>query len=39
MPVFQGQLSEDQVLALLSYIKSLSKEGTSPGAAPVAAAH
>jgi cytochrome c oxidase subunit 2 len=39
MPVFQGQLSEDQVLALLSYIKSLSKEGTSPGGAPVAAAH
>ena len=39
MPVFQGQLSEDQVLALLAYIKSLSKEGVSPAGAPVATAH
>jgi cytochrome c oxidase subunit 2 len=28
MPTFQGQISEDQVIALISYIKSI---GTAPG--------
>jgi len=39
MPTFQGQLTEDQVVALLAYIKSLSKEKASSEAAPAAAVH
>jgi len=39
MPTFQGQLTEDQVVALLAYIKSLSKEKASASAAPEAGAH
>jgi cytochrome c oxidase subunit 2 len=31
MPTFQGQLSEEQVMALIAYIKSLG--GSAPGAA------
>ncbi len=33
MPTFQGQLSEEQLMSLVAYIKSLS--GPSPGSAPV----
>jgi cytochrome c oxidase subunit 2 len=37
MPTFQGQVSEDALLQLLAYIKSLSKgEAGAPGAASVA---
>lgn len=31
MPTFQGLVSEDQVNALVAYVKSLSKPGDSPG--------
>jgi cytochrome c oxidase subunit 2 len=34
MPTFQGQVSEDQLVQLIAYIKSLHAEGTTPAAAP-----
>ena len=39
MPTFDGQLTEEQVLALISYIKAIgpppgSQQPTSPGTAP-----
>jgi cytochrome c oxidase subunit 2 len=39
MPTFQGQLSEEQVVALVAYIKSLSKQHASPQSAAAAEAH
>ena len=39
MPTYRGQLSEEEILELISYIKSLSKEGEeSATAAPVSPA-
>jgi cytochrome c oxidase subunit 2 len=32
MPVFQGQISEEQVMQLIAYIKSLKAPGTAPAA-------
>jgi cytochrome c oxidase subunit 2 len=32
MPVFQGQISEEQVMELIAYIKSLKAPGTAPAA-------
>jgi cytochrome c oxidase subunit II len=34
MPTFQGQVSEDQLVQLIAYIKSLHAEGTTPTTAP-----
>jgi cytochrome c oxidase subunit 2 len=40
MPTFQGQVSEEGLLQLLAYIKSLSKAASAPaGAAPAPAPH
>ena len=33
MPTFQGLVSEEQLLQLIAYVKSLSQQGTSPSAA------
>ena len=33
MPTFQGLVSEEQLLQLIAYVKSLSQQGTSPAAA------
>ena len=37
MPTFQGLVTEEQLLQLIAYIKSLSKPGAAPAAAPRAA--
>ena len=37
MPTFQGLVSEEQLLQLIAYVKSLSQQGTSPAAAGTAA--
>ena len=34
MPTFQGLVTEEQLLQLISYVKSLSQEGQAPGAKP-----
>ena len=34
MPTFQGQVSEDQMVQLMAYIKSLHVEGQTPATAP-----
>jgi cytochrome c oxidase subunit 2 len=34
MPTFQGLVSEEQLLQLISYVKSLSQQGAAPGSAP-----
>jgi len=34
MPTFQGLVSEEQLLQLISYVKSLSQQGTAPGSGP-----
>jgi cytochrome c oxidase subunit 2 len=34
MPTFQGLVSEEQLLQLIAYIKSLSKPGSAPAGAP-----
>jgi cytochrome c oxidase subunit II len=36
MPTFQGQLTEEQILALMSYVKSLQKEPVPPTGAGIA---
>lgn len=37
MPTFQGQVSEDQIIQVLAFIKSLPGGAASPGASPAAA--
>jgi cytochrome c oxidase subunit 2 len=37
MPTFQGQVSEDQIIQLIAFIKSLPGSTASPGASPAAA--
>ena len=37
MPTFQGQVSEDQIIQLIAFIKSLPGGAASPGASPAAA--
>jgi cytochrome c oxidase subunit 2 len=37
MPTFQGQVSEDQIIQLIAFIKSLPGGTASPGASPAAA--
>ena len=34
MPTFQGLVTEEQLLQLISYVKSLSQQGQAPGSAP-----
>ena len=34
MPTFQGLISEEELLQLVAYVKSLSKPSPAPGAAP-----
>jgi cytochrome c oxidase subunit 2 len=34
MPTFQGLVSEEQLLQLISYVRSLSQPGTAPGSGP-----
>jgi cytochrome c oxidase subunit 2 len=34
MPTFQGQVSEDQLVQLIAFIKSLQGSGESPATAP-----
>jgi len=34
MPTFQGLVSEEQLLQLISYVKSLSQQGAAPGGPP-----
>jgi cytochrome c oxidase subunit 2 len=36
MPTFQGLVSEEQLLQLISYVRSLSQQGQAPGSAPAA---
>ena len=36
MPTFQGLVSEEQLLQLISYVRSLSGQGQAPGSAPAA---
>ena len=36
MPTFEGQLDEEQILALIDYLKTLSGQGSTPAAAPTA---
>jgi cytochrome c oxidase subunit II len=36
MPTFQGLVSEEQLLQLISYVRSLSQPGQAPGSAPAA---
>ena len=36
MPTFQGLVTEEQLLQLISYVKSLSQQGRAPGSAPAA---
>jgi cytochrome c oxidase subunit 2 len=35
MPTFQGQVTEEDLLQLIEYIKSLAKQPTQPAPAPV----
>jgi cytochrome c oxidase subunit 2 len=37
MPTFQGLVSEEQLLQLIAYVRSLSQQGTAPAASPAAA--
>ena len=37
MPTFQGLVTEEQLLQLISYVKSLSQQGQAPGSAPASA--
>ncbi|HXG55124.1 MAG TPA: cytochrome c oxidase subunit II [Vicinamibacterales bacterium] len=37
MPTFQGLVSEEQLLQLISYVKSLSQQGAAPGSGPASA--
>jgi cytochrome c oxidase subunit 2 len=36
MPTFQGLVTEEQLLQLISYVRSLSQQGQAPGSAPQA---
>jgi hypothetical protein len=34
MPTFQGLVTEEQLLQLISYVKSLSQQGQAPASGP-----